>query len=86
MPTDRLRASAGPSASTGLDRPVLGEFGCLVAGRWTRTGDAVDVRSPYDETLVSVVQRAGPADIERAIAGASEAFEITRRLPSWKRS
>ena len=86
MPTDRLRASAGPSASTGLDRPVLGEFGCLVAGRWTRTGDAVEVRSPYDETLASVVQRAGPADIERAIAGASEAFETTRRLPSWKRS
>jgi len=43
------------------------------------------VRSPYDGAPVAVVHRAGPDDVERAIAGAVEAFATTRRLPSWQR-
>ena len=34
---------------------------------------------------VAVVHRAGPDEVERAIAGAVEAFATTRRLPSWQR-
>lgn len=82
---DRLRAAAGPSAAAGLDRPVLGEFGCVVGGQWIKTGNAVEIRSPYDGALVAVVHRAGAREIERAIGGATEAFRATRTLPSWKR-
>ena len=32
------------------------------------------------------MHRAGPAEIEAAIAGAVRAFETTRKLPSWKRA
>jgi len=31
------------------------------------------------------VHRAGPDEVERAIAGAVAAFETTRHLPSWQR-
>jgi acyl-CoA reductase-like NAD-dependent aldehyde dehydrogenase len=64
----------------------LGEFGAVVAGEPVVSGDAVEIRSPYDGSPVAVVHRAGPADVERAIAAAVEAFELTRRLPSWRRA
>lgn len=64
----------------------LGEFGAVVAGEPVLSGDAVEIRSPYDGSPVAVVHRAGPADVERAIAAAVEAFAETRRLPSWRRA
>jgi acyl-CoA reductase-like NAD-dependent aldehyde dehydrogenase len=64
---------------------LLGERRILLGGEDVETGETHEIRSPYDETPVAVVHRAGPADVERAIVGAVEAFEKTRRLPSWKR-
>jgi acyl-CoA reductase-like NAD-dependent aldehyde dehydrogenase len=62
------------------------ELSPVVGGRQIATGETYEVRTPYDETLVAVVHRAGPREIEAAIAGAVRAFETTRKLPSWKRS
>lgn len=83
---ERLRG-ASPRASRG-DRKdsALGEYGAYLAGEWRKTGDAVEVHSPYDDSLVAVVHRAGPNEIEMAIAATVAAFEDTRRLPSWKRA
>ena len=64
----------------------LGEYGCLVAGKWRKTGEVMEIRSPYDETLVARVHRAGPEEIEQAIAAAVTAFQTTRKLPVWKRA
>ena len=64
----------------------LGEYGVVVRGAQVETGERVEISSPYDGSLVAIVHRAGPAEIERAIAGAVEAFETTRRLPAWRRS
>ena len=64
----------------------LGEFGCLVGGREIHTGEINEVRSPFDRSLVALVHRAGPQEIERAIADADAAFRVTRALPSWKRA
>ncbi|HEY5294580.1 MAG TPA: aldehyde dehydrogenase family protein [Gaiellaceae bacterium] len=65
---------------------VLAEYGVVVGGELVETGETVEIRSPYDGALVAVVHRAGPAEVERAIAGAVEAFETTRHLPAWRRS
>jgi acyl-CoA reductase-like NAD-dependent aldehyde dehydrogenase len=82
---ERLRrSSAETSPRTGGD-PVLGAFPVLVAGAKVETGREVDVRSPWDDSLVGVVHRAGPDEIEAAIAAAASAFETTRRLASWER-
>jgi glyceraldehyde-3-phosphate dehydrogenase (NADP+) len=61
------------------------ELHAIVGGEAVAAGESYEVRSPYDNDLVAVVHRAGPDDIERAIAGAERAFHTTRKLPSWKR-
>jgi len=85
--TQRLR-SVAPGRADGTDarEAALGELGALVGGRTVLTGDAIEVRSPFDGSLVAVVHRAGAAEVEAAIAGAVEAFEETRKLPSWRRA
>jgi glyceraldehyde-3-phosphate dehydrogenase (NADP+) len=67
-------------------RARLGEFGLVLGGKAVSTGAAFEVRSPYDNSLVAVVHRAGPREIEQAISNAAAAFDETRRLPSWKRA
>src|SRR5437773_5095880 len=61
------------------------EYGAVVAGETVTDGESYEVRSPYSGDLVAVIHRAGPDDIERAIAAADRAFETTRKLPSWKK-
>ena len=65
---------------------AVGEYGPVVGGRAVETAERVEVRSPYDGAIVAVVHRAGPAEVEAAIAAAARAFETTRRLPSWRRA
>jgi glyceraldehyde-3-phosphate dehydrogenase (NADP+) len=62
------------------------EVGILVGGERRTTGATYEVLNPYDGTLVAVVHRAGPIDVDDAIGRAASAFEETRRLPSWKRA
>ncbi|HRN50493.1 MAG TPA: aldehyde dehydrogenase family protein [Anaerolineales bacterium] len=80
----RLRGSEARKASGGTSE--LGEYGALLNGQWVKTGDAIEVRSPYNDALVAVVHRAGPKEIEQAIADATRAFQATRKLPSWKKA
>jgi glyceraldehyde-3-phosphate dehydrogenase (NADP+) len=83
----RLRSSDTSSQSpdrAGSAR--LGEFGCILGGRQVHTRSQVEVRSPYDGSVVAIVHRAGPSEIARAIDAAVAAFKVTRTLPSWKRA
>ena len=83
---NRLRGGRDGVATASADASRLGEFGCVVCGQTVQTSRRHEVRSPYDDSLVAVVHRAGAAEIERAIAGATTAFQTTRKLPSWKRA
>ncbi len=84
---ERLRTASDKLAAAKVGQEArLGSFGCYVAGEWIETGDAVEVRSPFDDSLVAIVHRAGPAEIEAAITKATVAFEVTRKLPTWKRA
>jgi len=84
---ERLRTAAVTrAANDGLATPKLGEYSSLVGGQWQKSGDVIEIRSPYDEALVALVHRAGSEQIERAITAAAATFEDTRKLPSWKRS
>ena len=82
----RLRGDSTREAGGAGQAGELGELGPIVRGREVRTGRTYAVRSPYDEAPVAAVDRAGPDEIEDAIAAAAEAFETTRRLPSWQRA
>lgn len=84
---ERLRSASESTAARDLNETAqLGEYGCLVAGEWLKTGDVMPVRSPFDGALVGLVHRAGPAEMERAIGAAVGAFQVTRKLPVWKRA
>ena len=53
----------------------------LVAGR-TRTGrESFQVTSPFDGSVVAQVSTPTAADVEEAVAAASETFQESRRLP-----
>lgn len=82
----RLRGSETRAATAGTKKSELGEFGVFINGQWQKTSDAIEVHSPYDDALVAVVHRAGPKEIEQAISGSVAAFQVTRKLPSWKRA
>lgn len=58
----------------------------FLAGEWRDTAQHYTVRNPYDQSVVAVVSRAGPAELEEAIQAAVRAFEETRRLPSHRRA
>src|SRR5574339_1015221 len=84
---ERLRTASDKQAVADTDKKSrLGTFGCYIAGQWFETGNAVEVRSPFNEQLVAAIHRAGSNEIESAIARAAQAFEVTRKLPVWKRA
>jgi acyl-CoA reductase-like NAD-dependent aldehyde dehydrogenase len=59
--------------------------GFFLDGKWITDRPLLEVRSPYDQSLVGAVARATPADVEAAIAAAVRAFEVTRKLPAYER-
>ena len=63
----------------------LGEFPILLGGETVETGETYEIASPFDGAPVARVHRAGPKQVEDAIAGAVRAFDETRHLPSWRR-
>jgi len=58
----------------------------FLAGEWQTGAEQYEVRSPYDQTVVGVVSRAGPAELEQAIQAAVTAFATTRSLPAHQRA
>jgi len=57
-----------------------------LAGEWKETSDRLEVRSPYDGSVIAVVAKASSADIDAAIGAAQRAFETTRQMPAHQRS
>ncbi|PYQ64826.1 MAG: aldehyde dehydrogenase, partial [Acidobacteria bacterium] len=57
-----------------------------IAGEEVSTGDWIEVRSPWSAERIGRVAKAGPAEIETAIAAAAAGFEETRALPAHRRA
>src|ERR1700740_2568274 len=64
--------------------PVV-THGFFVDGRWQDDGDLVEIRSPYDGSLIARVTQGRREHAEAAIAAAVKAFGTTRRLPAFER-
>jgi acyl-CoA reductase-like NAD-dependent aldehyde dehydrogenase len=56
-----------------------------LAGEFVEGAEALEVRNPVDDELVGMTFQAGPEELERATVAAVEAFEHTKRLPSYAR-
>jgi acyl-CoA reductase-like NAD-dependent aldehyde dehydrogenase len=57
----------------------------LLNGRWLCEGRAVEIRAPYDQSLVGVAYEGTRAHAKEAIDAAVRAFEKTRRMPAYER-
>jgi acyl-CoA reductase-like NAD-dependent aldehyde dehydrogenase len=57
----------------------------FIDGHWIDEGATSEIKSPYDGSLVGVVTLASPRQIEAAIAASVRAFQVTRKLPAFKR-
>jgi acyl-CoA reductase-like NAD-dependent aldehyde dehydrogenase len=55
------------------------------AGKWHDRDQKIEVRSPYDGSVVDTVPQATAADVEAAIASAVEGAAIMRQLPGYER-
>ncbi|MFN8661870.1 MAG: aldehyde dehydrogenase family protein [Thermomicrobiales bacterium] len=56
-----------------------------VAGEWQTSDDALEVRSPYSGELVGITYQASKEQLEQAIVGAEQAFEVMRVMPTYER-
>ncbi len=59
--------------------------GFYVDGKWLEEGDIVDVRAPYDGSVIARVYQGRREHAEAAIAASVKAFGTTRRLPAFER-
>jgi acyl-CoA reductase-like NAD-dependent aldehyde dehydrogenase len=55
------------------------------AGQWQDRSKKIDVRNPYDATLVDTVPQATAEDAQQAITGAVEGAATMRKLPGYER-
>lgn len=58
----------------------------FVAGHWVDKSQHIDVRNPFDATLIDTVPRADEQDVDRALAGAVEGARIMRAMPGYERA
>ena len=62
------------------------EFPFFLAGQPVQSGRPLEVRNPYDSSLVATTWLAGDDEFERAAASAVEAADVMRRLPAYERA
>jgi len=58
----------------------------LIAGGWTDKDERIEVRNPFDDSLIDTVPSADASDVEKALASAVRGFEEMRRLSARERS
>ncbi len=61
------------------------QTGFLLCGKEWNDGDALEVRSPWDQGLVGRITKATRADARQAVQHAVVSLRRTRALPRWKR-
>jgi len=59
--------------------------GFFVDGRWQQDGDLIEIRSPFDGSLIARITQGRKEHAEAAIASTVKAFGTTRRLPAFER-
>ncbi|HSQ27762.1 MAG TPA: aldehyde dehydrogenase family protein [Anaerolineales bacterium] len=65
---------------------MVKQYPFIIAGKQRKSDEIVEVRFPYNNEVVAEVFQASDANLEEAVQSAVKGFEITRKLPSHKRS
>ncbi|HEY2147003.1 MAG TPA: aldehyde dehydrogenase family protein, partial [Pirellulales bacterium] len=56
-----------------------------IAGEWVDRPEKIEVRNPFDASVIDTVPRGTPNDVAAAVAGAIEVARIMRRMPGYER-
>jgi len=59
--------------------------GFFLDGKWMEDGDPVEIRAPYDGSVIASIFQGRRQHAEAAIAASVKAFGTTRRLPAFER-
>ncbi len=59
--------------------------GFFLDGKWVEQGELVEIKAPYDQSVIAQVFQGTRQHAEAAIAAAVKAFGTTRRLPAFER-
>ena len=70
---------------TGMTIAPVATHGFFIDGRWMEDGDILEVRAPFDGSVIARVVQARREHAEAAIAASVKAFGTTRRLPAFER-
>jgi acyl-CoA reductase-like NAD-dependent aldehyde dehydrogenase len=60
-------------------------WGVLLDGKWRSEGEPIQIRAPFDNSVVGTTYRASAAHAETAVRAAIRAFEVTRKMPAFER-
>jgi len=58
----------------------------FLAGAWVDRADTIDVRDPFDDSVIDTVPSATADDVETALAAAAGAAKTARRLTTYERA
>jgi glyceraldehyde-3-phosphate dehydrogenase (NADP+) len=58
----------------------------FVAGEWVETSQVIEVKNPFDGTVVDTVPRASARDVDVALAAAAEGAKIMRKITGYERA
>jgi acyl-CoA reductase-like NAD-dependent aldehyde dehydrogenase len=59
--------------------------GFFVDGKWIEEGELLEIKAPYDQSVIAQVFQGTRQHAEAALAAAVKAFGTTRRLPAFER-
>ncbi len=62
------------------------EYKFLINGQWRMSSKKEDVKNPYNNEIIGTVNFALENDLEEAVISSQKAFEITRKMPAYKRA
>ncbi|UCF05565.1 MAG: aldehyde dehydrogenase family protein [bacterium] len=57
----------------------------LIAGKWIDKKDKIEVKNPYDDSVIDTVPSGTPEDVAAAIEAAEEGYRINRDMPVHER-
>jgi len=58
----------------------------FLAGEWLAGSETIEVKNPFDGSVVDTVPRATSDEVDRALRGAVEGAEVMRTMPAYERS
>lgn len=62
------------------------EYGFLIGGKWRDSAKKREIRSPYNDEVVGVINIPPPKEAKEAVDSAEKAFERFKNSPSYERS